>query len=172
MLCLNLGCGLNPIKNWINYDSGNFEGVVSYDLRQGLPQETETVSYIYAEHFIEHIPYDACVKLLSNCYKVLKRGGIIRLSTPDLEYLVKAYQEKNLQAYVNMWSPETPCKMMNEGMRLWGHEFIFDKDQLQLLLNHIGFEVTFCNWGESKHESLKGIETRPFRGEIIVEGVK
>ena len=172
MICLNLGCGPNPIKGWVNYDSGNFEGVITHDLRHGLPQEPNSVSYIYAEHFIEHIPYDSCLNLLRKCHEVLKKGGVIRLSTPDLKYLIKAYQEKNLQAYVNMWSPQTPCRMLNEGMRLWGHEFIFDEDELRIILSNMGFEVTFCNWGESNHEPLQGIETRPFRGELIVEGVK
>ena len=28
------------------------------------------------------------------------------------------------------WAPRTPCDMVNEAMRLWGHLYVWDEDEL------------------------------------------
>jgi predicted SAM-dependent methyltransferase len=91
---LNLACGDVYIKNsnWINldyYSSNSF--VRSVDLLSRLPLKDGTVSAIYCSHFLEHIPIDKVDFFLSECYRVLKIKGIIRIITPNFLEMCNAY---------------------------------------------------------------------------------
>ena len=55
---LHLGCGTNYIKEWINIDRDSKIADKRADLTKGLPYSGNTVSYIYSEHFIEHLYYE------------------------------------------------------------------------------------------------------------------
>jgi hypothetical protein len=60
--------------------------------------------------------------------------------------------------------------MVNEGLRLWGHKFVYDEPELMLLLREAGFtRVRAAAWHESPHEPLRGLEARPFHNELIWE---
>jgi predicted SAM-dependent methyltransferase len=171
---LHLGCGGNLLSGWANVDLEAAAGVIQHDLTEPLPLPPETVKFIYSEHFIEHITRGQALGLLRECQRVLTREGVIRLSTPNLTKLVDEYLAYRTTEWADVdWHPSTPCQMVNEGMRLWGHQFVYDLDELTLLLGEAGFEhVTQVAWRESRHPELKGLECRPFHGEIIVEAVK
>jgi hypothetical protein len=62
---------------------------------------------------------------------------------------------------------------MNEGMRSWGHQFLYDAGELSRILLEAGFaNVKFVQWRESTIDELAGLETRPFHNELIVEASK
>jgi hypothetical protein len=37
------------------------------------------------------------------------------------------------------WRPATPCQMVNEGLRLWGYQFLYDASELKRILEEAGF---------------------------------
>src|SRR6266849_1232679 len=91
-LCVNLGCGYRPMKDWINVDRARGPEVqVVWDLSQRLPFPDNSCSAIFSEHMIEHITKEAAARLLSECYRVLQRDGVLRLSTPDAELFLVSY---------------------------------------------------------------------------------
>jgi predicted SAM-dependent methyltransferase len=171
---LHLGCGSNLLPGWTNVDLNAAAGVIEHDLTEPFPLPSETVKFIYSEHFIEHITRGQASALLKECRRVLVPGGVIRLSTPSLEKLLEEYAARRTTEWSDVcWRPNTPCRMVNEGMRLWGHQFVYDLDELTLLLNEAGFEqLAQVAWRESRHPELKGLESRPFHGELIVEAIK
>jgi predicted SAM-dependent methyltransferase len=60
--------------------------------------------------------------------------------------------------------------MVNEGMRLWGHVFLYDEPELFSLLRECGFsDIRRVKWGESDHPELRGLESRPDFADLIVE---
>jgi predicted SAM-dependent methyltransferase len=171
---LHIACGSNVIDGWANIDRSHIKNVIRLDLTMPLPVRSETIRFIYSEHFIEHISLEQAKTMLGECYRILQPGGVLRLSTPSLRKLVDEYISKNLSEWSDIgWNPSTPCRMMNEGIRLWEHQFVYDTDELEHLLEEIGFcNVTHVTWRESKYEELQGLECRPFHGEIILESVK
>lgn len=171
---LHLGCGANLLPGWANVDYSDLAGVIRHDLTRPFPLPPDSVEFIYSEHFIEHITREQALTLLSECRRVLKREGVLRLSTPNLEKLTDEYLARRVSEWEDVdWRPKTPCQMLNEGLRLWGHQFVYDRDELTLLLNEAGFQhVTPAAWRESRRPELRGLECRPFHGEIIVEAVK
>lgn len=170
---LHLGCGDVRLNGWENIDLNSPLADFRLDLRNGLPHENSSVSYVYSEHFIEHMTRAEAKYLLEECCRVLKPEGTIRLSTPDLKFLAATYLSGKTDAWGDLWRPANSCHLMNEGMRFWGHQFLYDAEELKSLLADTGFTyVTFQQWGKSNIAELNGLESRPFHNEIIVEAQK
>lgn len=170
---LHLGSGKVRLEGWVNVDLDAPEADLLHDLRNPLPFEDESVEYIFNEHFIEHVTRKEALTFLRECKRVLKPNGVIRLSTPNLKFLVECYLKQNIGEWGYLWRPATPCTLMNEGMRLWGHKFLYDSAELALLLSDSGFKFfRFAHWRKSSINELANLENRPFHRELIVEAYK
>lgn len=89
---LNLGCGSRYHPAWTNVDFvSTGPGVISFDLRTGIPFEDETFEVVYNSHLLEHFTRDEATNFIYKCKRVLKPSGIIRVVVPDLEGIVRAY---------------------------------------------------------------------------------
>ena len=59
----------------------------------------ESCSEIYASHVLEHLPYDGeLLRAIMGFHRVLKPGGRLRVSVPDLETLCRLFLHTELQA--------------------------------------------------------------------------
>lgn len=176
MTKLNLGCGPHTMLDWINYDLDKLPGSVAIklDLSRGeLPHADESVDFIFSEHFIEHITKDQAKALLRECFRVLKPDGVLRVVTPDLDRLVEQYVRGNVAKIPGVWEPNSACEMLNEGMRLWGHQYLYDKEEFGNMLQESGFKSAWdCARHISKHDDLKGLEVRPEHFEMYIEAEK
>ncbi len=78
---LNLGCGSQPEKGWVNVDSVDIPGVDQvWDLDQfPWPWEDASAERIKAYDVFEHIwrPYE----FMRECWRVLRPGGILDIHT-------------------------------------------------------------------------------------------
>lgn len=168
---LHLGCGPVRLEGWINIDAEGETADMRLDLRQALPFETGSVSRIFAEHFIEHVTRAEGLSLMRECRRVLASGGIMRITTPDLRFLVGMYVAGETGEWRDMgWRPSSPCAMINEGMRLWGHQWLYDREDLTALAGAAGFRrIDFRPWRQSPHADLSNLETRPYHRELIAE---
>lgn len=171
---LHLACGRNVLIGWANVDLVDDGNVIGWDLTARLPIRDGSIELIYSEHFIEHITLEQTKTLLVDCYRFLRPNGILRLSTPSLEKTIKEYQLGRLTEWHDVgFFPATPCQMINEGFRLWGHQFIYDFAELKRILEEVGFQtVSQTAWHESSTPALRNLECRPFHGEIILEATK
>jgi predicted SAM-dependent methyltransferase len=167
---LHLGSGTVRHEGWLNVDLDGADADLHLDLREPLPFESGSTEFIFNEHFIEHLTRADAVLFLRECRRVLAPAGVLRLSTPDLRFLMEQYLARDIDEWAGLWEPATPCRMVNEGMRLWGHEFLYDADELALALREAGFaEQRFVPWRESEIPELTGLESRPYHHELIVE---
>ena len=94
---LNIG-GTTPLKGWkiLNIQPGpdvDFVGDCT-DLSQ-FPDNS--VSEIYASHVLEHLSYvHVLLSTLKETHRILKAGGILRISVPDFEILCKMFLHPSL----------------------------------------------------------------------------
>lgn len=89
---LNIGCGATNHPDWINLDVSPADAnVMAVDINGGLPFSAEFAAICYSSHVLEHLDKAGACNLISECFRVLKRGGVIRLVLPDLEALVREY---------------------------------------------------------------------------------
>lgn len=94
MVALNLACGVYYISNsnWVNVDwEANSSDVKQMNLSKPLRFVNEKFDLVYTSHFIEHITYLQAEMLLTECYRVLSPGGVIRIITPDFEKICREY---------------------------------------------------------------------------------
>ena len=84
-LKLNVGCGPNPKRGWVNIDL-NDTADLRLDLREPLPFRDGAASFIYTEHFFEHLEFPAEAEaFLREAVRVLAPGGTLSIGVPDAE---------------------------------------------------------------------------------------
>jgi predicted SAM-dependent methyltransferase len=166
---LQLGCGKNPLSGWLNSDFfPKPKDVIHIDATQRFPFEDGTFDYVFSEHMIEHIPYGMGHAMLTESWRVLKVGGKIRVSTPDLAFLIALYQDDKsaLQEEYIRFSSEY-CKaafcadtfVINNFVRDWGHAFIYDEKVLRFTMETAGFrELTRFTLNASNDAALQDLE--------------
>lgn len=97
MVCLNVGAGGVQIDGYTNIDIK--DGV---DARK-LPYADGSVDVLYASHLLEHFDYDNEVAaVLKEWARVLRPGGLMRISVPDVEKLCKQRDRTNAVVYDRM----------------------------------------------------------------------
>lgn len=129
-----------------------------------LPFEDGAIGQVFTEHLVEHLTPRTALVLCSEFRRVLRPGGVLRMSTPDLALFAKLYQrartgeddgerarmlqeiakvDPGVQDYVisdsRRWAPSAAF-LLNHIFRLWGHEWIYDADELTTLLTCAGFD--------------------------------
>ena len=185
---LNLGCGPNAPSTWLNLDGSwnawfahhqhlrktlEAVGVINktnqgakwnvkplvHDLRKPLPFKENSLGAIYASHVFEHLYRSEAQQLLSECRRVLRAGGVIRLVVPDLYSMVADYLQR--KSMVSRPEPMTAADRLNERLgfrnpdppngnavfkfyKVWkdfhSHKWMYDSESLLLCLQQAGFE--------------------------------
>jgi predicted SAM-dependent methyltransferase/glycosyltransferase involved in cell wall biosynthesis len=94
----------------------------------------ESVDLIYASHCLEHFSHQKVHQVLSEWYRVLKKGSILRLSVPDFDVIVKIYQDnsKNINTILG--------KLMGgQDYEYNFHKTAFNRSSLESVLKRVGF---------------------------------
>lgn len=95
MELLNLGCGASYHPSWVNVDFvSTGPGVVAHNLLSGIPFPDQTFDAVYHSHVLEHFSQKDAPGFISECRRVLKPGGILRVAVPDLEGIARCYLKK------------------------------------------------------------------------------
>lgn len=174
---LHLGCGPNHFHGWVNIDiDPSVHPDVRLDLRLGLPVPASIATLIHSEHVLEHFSLADGTRLLADCYRALAPGGILRVAMPDLRALVEHYSA-DWRAQDWLENPaydeiDTPAHMLNYALREWGHRYLYDFEDLESRLQHVGFQyIKRVRWGDSTEVMLQGLETRK-DSQLVVEAKK
>jgi predicted SAM-dependent methyltransferase len=181
-LKLHLGCGTVHLDGWVNIDLATRAREVDpppdleLDVRDGLPFADGSARLIYHEHLMEHLTIGEGQRCLTDWFRLLEPGGVLRVATPDLEYLVERYREgwrdQAWLAQPEYAFIETRAEMMNVAFRWWDHRYLYDGEELARRLREAGFDpVRRCAFRESTLAELAGLETRA-DSKLVVEGVK
>jgi predicted SAM-dependent methyltransferase len=182
---LQIGGGWQRLNGWLNTDLELIPGVMHMDATQRFPFKDGTFRYIYTEHMIEHVPYQKGEYMLTECYRVMRKGGVIRVVTPDLAAIVGLYRhdlsfDQNeyllwfCRTFISEGCPRNAVSAINAMFRLWGHQFIYDEQTLRDAMHAAGFNtVSRCLLGHSDHPDLQnlGNEDRYPEGLLNFESV-
>lgn len=181
---LHIGCGTLYKDGWINIDNNSDNNIekldFNWDLSKNLPLAETCVDYIYSEHFIEHLTYDQGQKFLKHVFKVLKKGGVMRIACPDLDNIIDGYVKDNwrqqdwVTTYGCQWI-KSRCEMVNLCLNknLWGHQYIYNREDLIRALTEAGFSKENINeveFSKSAYKYLQNLETR--KDSLIFEVIK
>lgn len=167
-LGLHVACGGLWLNDWLNTDQFTFVDAVGNSTQEGklyridsgfyyLQQDAQNpfpipdglIPRIYAEHFIEHIGFPHGVLWLREMKRILSTGGILRVTTPDLATYANAYNDrrnaffsehrKRLEKLGFPNVPERRAWMFNQIFKEWGHQWIYDFEELKYAATQAGF---------------------------------
>jgi SAM-dependent methyltransferase len=110
---LNLGCGHDILPGWVNVDASDRlgPGVDVWDLDDlPWPWETASVEEIRGVDIYEHV-WDP-VGFMTECHRVLKPGGLLRLQTAYYlsmdAYTDPTHLRSSTEDSFDFWIPGTP----------------------------------------------------------------
>lgn len=176
-IMLQLGCGPFPLDGWLNTDLLFNDKVAFMDAAKTYPLKDNSVDYIFTEHVFEHLTFAQQITMLSECNRVLKKGGKIRIATPNLDFLINLHKSKgqlhkdyiknsisnhyNLRGVKELFKEEdyNEVFVINNFFRDWGHQIVHNFSSLELILKTTGFtEISREEVGISKEKAYINIE--------------
>jgi len=154
---LHVGSGNNIRGEFENLDFYSFKKralpVSRHDLRYPLPYADQTFEGIFSEHCIEHLYPNQAVQMLSELRRVLKPGGVLRVTCPDLEKYINFYIGKPTDPLFSMY--ESGCEAIWSLTQNWGHISVWDAKMLTKKLREVGFsEASQTNFREGRNPDL------------------
>ncbi len=121
------------------------------DICHPLALDTGCLDWVYAEHLVEHVRLPAAIRWLREVRRALRRGALVRLTTPDLSRYAHCYAnggsffaehrrriDDAVKARRGM--PIRPAFMFNQLFYLYGHQWIYDEVELRYALTSAGFD--------------------------------
>lgn len=151
---LHVGSGKERLEGWVNVDIQPLPGVdVVADVTQGL--QFSDMEVVFAEHFLEHLAIDDALRFLLESHRVLRDGGWIRLSTPNLDWVWSTHYQLD----ETLDFKRDAAIRLNRAFHGWRHRFLWNREMLGEALEACGFtDVRWCRWGESALPVFQGIE--------------
>jgi predicted SAM-dependent methyltransferase len=174
---LQIGCGHKLAEGWLNTDlTPLYPGVAFLDASKKFPFKDNSFDFIFSEHTFEHLKFRDSCNMISECYRVLKPNGVLRLAMPHADFLFKLYQDPELSIHKDYthWAINKFCGdvvhllsnnyhpevyVINNFYRDWGHQMIHKYDSLEKLLQKFNFSnIKRKEVGVSDFEELSNME--------------
>lgn len=134
---LNIGCGLEYKKGYINIDA--FDRSVADQVMSALNLEFEDNSFTQVDcvHVLEHLGAGKSIYALAEVFRVLRPNGLFFLETPDLKSSFKSFLKGNedQRKYVMNW-------IYGLDMPGMSHKYGFPEELLERMLQESGFVDT------------------------------
>ncbi len=148
------------------HEAGIFRKVNYLDLSKKFPFPSGSFQYVFSSHVFEHIPRRIMPALLAEILRVLKPGGVMRVSVPDLSYFVRNYQPADADEFVRGVFEIEQAGDKNR------HQWMYSNVTMIKLLEDAGFSsVRECDFREGACPDLEKLDNRPSHS-IFVEGTK
>lgn len=170
--------GILPKKYYELPWSNHIQSIMVRNVRKKLPFDDESVDFVYSSHLIEHLRKEEGEKVLRECFRVLKRDGLIRLIIPDLELMARNYlkeiediwnnrgkgdylpSERFLDILgVSVERTKTPFVLK---IFLSRHKWMYDELSLKALLESCGFvDIQKRSYKEGECPDIDFLDNRP-----------
>jgi len=133
---VHIGCGKKNSPEFINVDAQAFAHVhiVTDDITSLADFRDGTVDLVYMCHILEHIKRNDLKNVLSEMKRILKDGGVLRLSVPDFDRLVEVYNASG-----NNIESMSHQLMGGQDSEYNIHYCVFNHSRLSQLLKEAGF---------------------------------
>jgi len=140
-LKLHLGCGNKKAPNWCNVDIAYSDAVdVIDDIKVLRKFKSNFATNIYSCHVLEHFSHEECKIVLKRWLEVLQPGGEIRISVPDLDRIVKQYNNNWEHFQTSGNSPWIGLIFGGQRSEYDFHKTGFNFCWLKYLMEEVGFE--------------------------------
>ncbi len=144
---LHLGCGDRFIPDFFHIDiepHSHVDHVGSVERLDFI--ESDSVDLIYASHVLEHFGRYKVFDVVSEWYRVLAPGGVLRVAVPDFRVAAQYYLEHgDIRDVLGLI-------MGGQSAATDYHYSLFDETNLGELLADVGFvEIRRYDWRATEH---------------------
>ena len=114
--------------------------------KKKLSFKNNTADIIYSSHMLEHLSKIKAAEFIKECFRVLKKDGILRIVVPDLkkninQYLVDQDADQFLKNSMILSPPLLTLKdklfILFFGYR--HHQYMYDSKSIIKLISNVGF---------------------------------
>jgi predicted SAM-dependent methyltransferase len=157
-LLIHVGCGEIDSPEFVNVDAQPYPHVhfVSDDITDLSMFDDGSADLIYLCHVLEHVRRREILDVLTEFRRVLRPGGVLRLSVPDFDRLVEMYEDigRNPDGVI---SPLLGSHANEYDVHFW----IFTAGSLSAMLRRSGFtEVRTWDPARSEHHAFEDWASR------------
>jgi len=157
---LHVGCGNILLRGWLNitFEPREEYGIIrkkgealwlNYNLLKKWPFVDRSIQFVAGSHCIEHLDLNGGIFFFKEAYRVMREGGVLRISCPDLRTYAENYIKNNREFFDDPFIREactfknalTPgeifaAKAYDSG---GAHKWFYDFDSLKHLMELAGF---------------------------------
>jgi len=164
---VSIGSGPNRYEGWLTADAFKPQADIYMNVKARWPFPDNSIDVLYSEHMLEHIHIDSVPHVLAEAQRVLKPGGLFRVTVPDLEIharnyvagnsdffrpIVEKYQARLKSQKNKYWLVRSNggAFMTRAVQRFYRHRWMYDFETLSSCLQEVGFtKCTKQSWSKS-----------------------
>ncbi|MGA8599413.1 MAG: methyltransferase domain-containing protein [Bryobacteraceae bacterium] len=163
--------GIMPDYRLAQHQAGIFCQLRYLNVTKRFPFRDGCVSCIYSSQMLEHLRKEDAMRCLTECYRVLKVGGLLRIHVPDLDGMIAQYNAEDPDAWLHEFFA---LYSKGDKNRHWWH---YNELSLRQRLTSIGFKECYRSAvGAGRCKDVEPFEIRRAFGErvpvLIIEAVK
>jgi SAM-dependent methyltransferase len=148
------------------YRDGTYRQLRKLDARRPFPFRDAEVDAIHTSHMLASLERDVAQKCLNECFRVLKPGGVLRISVVDLDAAVAGYNPEAPDEFVELIFCLAASKKAKN--RSWWN---YNERSLGERLRQAGFQQVYrCEYRQGRCPDVEMIDTRP--GSLFVEAIR
>ena len=101
---LYVGCGHHRMKGFTHveinvgkqFKKGGDVGPpdIIADITQHIPLVNDSINLIFSRATIEHLTYEELINHFLECHRLIKTGGYVRMTVPDMDIMINNYLKK------------------------------------------------------------------------------
>ena len=137
-ILIHLGCGDVDDSRYINVDTRPGWHIHHAESIENVAKifPENYADLIYACMVLEHVSYLKLPEVIKNLYKLLKKGGILRVTVPNFDVILEMYKDTKSIKDI------TPPLMGGQGYASNFHYSVFNEKFLKELFIESGFKET------------------------------
>lgn len=168
---MDFGSAFEQHDGWTSVDRIDYRFNIVADVLDGLPFPDEHFDMITSHHSLQCIRFDDLPRALAELRRVLKVGGVLRISVPDASRAIELISSG--EASVLPISDEIEATNSGKGLRyLFWHgdaRSAFDYESLTDTLRRHGFQnVQMCRFKQTHSEYPEIVELDSREAESLI----
>jgi len=150
---VHLGCGHRFIPGFIHIDINKYKHIdYTSDIKKLHMFNNKTVDLIYACHVLEYFDNKEVYQVLKEWKRVLKKNGILRLSVPNFDSIIKIYKKYKDINYIGIKGPMYGQWKNKKTGEFMYHKNIYNFITLKDVLKKNGYkDIKKYNWKKTEH---------------------
>jgi|TARA_R110000851_G_scaffold170756_1_gene317125 predicted SAM-dependent methyltransferase len=155
---LHLGCGPVNIPGFYNIDLSDHPHIhLKADIKKLPMFENESVELIYVSAVFQYFDRQEGLECLEEWYRILKKGGVLRISTVDFDKLIEVYKKTNTNlSYIigPLYGKMNVFDSQGQPIEKIYHKTVYNRDEMALILKQCGYtKIENYNWKEHIHNN-------------------